>query len=267
MIRLLTLLVAMVFGASAVSAQTAQPATVQFVGTITGSAAETLMVRGSDGVISPWTGPLPDFPYMTGDQVTVSFTAKPGQATTSTDGIYRYTIIGQSQTGSSSGTGFALMSGPDISGPITPSGINQSTSGLVLVYDSNTGSYAIDIPTGSYAINSFGSPSFTYDPLTGSLTSRPLSPMECDGHFYTCATLLGGWDNATLRNIPVQAPDGGIMGWFSLNFSGSWFVNGQQVGGNSVPEPGQLVLFALALVAFGWAWQRRLVRQPAVASA
>lgn len=246
MARLIVLLAALLsFSALPAAAQTA-PVTVQFVGTITGSAADTLTINGQ-----PWTGPLPDFPYVTGDQITVSFTAVPGQPAVSSDGIYRYTVVGPSQQ--ATGAGYASISSMDVSGAIAPAGSFAGAGGILLVYNSNTGTYSMELSTNQYLLGSFDGPSYQYDPVTGAIaltsTTRPPVPGSCTDQAGGCFNVTGTMDSGSIRT-PVYGTDGSQRGFWSMLFSGDWFVNGvmQPGGATQVPEPGQLGLFVLALV-------------------
>lgn len=258
MSRLITLIAALLLPAAAALAQTA-PVSVQFVGTITGSAADTLMIRGPGGTSTPWTGPLPEFPYLAGDQITVSFNATPGSAVQSADGLYRYTIVGPSQTGGASGSNYALTGSVDVSGPITG---GYGVGGLTLVYNAATSSYSLEMPQDRYTMWTFDGPGYLYDRAAGSLslTSTTRQPgTVCSDQTAGCFNITGDMTSGMVDRAPVWGTDGSLAGFFSVLFSGNWFVNGQQVGGaTQVPEPGQLLLFALTLAFLGWAYHRRL---------
>lgn len=243
----------------AAQAQTA-PVEIKFVGTITASAPDTLMVRQADGSLKPWTGPLPDFPYVTGDQITVSFTATPGQPAISSDGIYRYSIVGASQP--ASGSGYARLGSLDVSGPVAPSGDWNGATGLLLVYNSNTGTYSLEMPTGSYLLGEFDGPGYTYDPATNTMapSSTTGDPrFGCSDQGSGCFNVTGTMGSGAVNQAPIYGTDGSLRGFFSMLFSGDWFVNGvKQAGGvTQVPEPGQTGLFAMALAALIWRGRRR----------
>jgi hypothetical protein len=217
------------------------PATVEFKGTITASAPDTLIVNGQ-----PWTGPLPDYPYKAGDQITVSFVATPGSAVQSADGLYRYTIIGPGQTG---GSNYARTGAVDVSGPITGGGF---VNGMTLVYDANNGSYTIELPQDRYTLSLFDGPGYLYDPATNSVslastTSQPGG--NCFSSGTGCFNITGDLSGGSVDRAPVWGTDGSRRGIFSVLFSGDWFVNGSKVGGaTQVPEPGALGLMLAALV-------------------
>lgn len=248
----------LLFSPLAAQAQTA-PVPVRFVGTITASAPDTLMIRGANGQLTPWTGPLPDFPYVAGDQISVSFNAVPGSATQSADGLYRYTLFGPAQTISGSNT--ARVGAVDVSGPITGGG---AINGLTLTYNAATGAYGLETGPNGYVMSTFDGPGYRYDPAAGSLaltstTRDPRAP--CSDQNVGCFNITGNLTGGAVNRAPVFADDGSLWGFFSMLFSGSWFANGQQVGGGGatdVPEPGQLGLFGLAALAVMARRRRRL---------
>ena len=256
----------LMFTPFAALAQTS-PVQVRFVGTITSSASETLMIRTADGSNVPWTGPMPDYPYVAGDQVTISFNAiptgeylDPSYPRQPADGIYRFQVTGRSQ-GATASTGVAALAGMDVSGPIGASGQWESARGLVLTYNSNTGTWGMEMPTGTYTLSEFNGPGFLYDRGTNTLTGSNTTAEPrygCGEAGAGCFNIAGTMNSGSFQ-APVWGTDGSLAGLFSMLFSGSWFVNGQQVGGGAtdVPEPGQTSLFALALVAVMLRTRRR----------
>lgn len=259
MVRRVALLLAMLLWAPfAAQAQTA-PVQLQFVGTITSSASDTLMIRGADGSLSKWTGPLPDFPYVNGDQITISFSATPGSATQSADGLYRYTIVGPAQTSGLTGSNYAKQGAVDVSGPISGGG---GVNGLTLIYNAATGAYSLETGPNGYTMWSFDGPGYLYDPASNSLsltsTTRQPGAGACSDQNIGCFNLTGGMTSGAISGAPVFASDGSLRGFFSMLFSGDWFVNGVKQGGATpVPEPGQTGLFAMALLAIVWRGRRR----------
>lgn len=220
------------------------PATVEFKGTITASAPDTLIVNGQ-----PWTGPLPDYPYKAGDQITVSFVATPGSAVQSADGLYRYTIYGAGQSSSITGSNWARAGEIAVSGPIAGGGF---VNGMTLVYDASNGSYTIELPQDRYTLSVFDGPGYLYDPATNSvsLTSTTRDPRYgCTDQGNGCFNITGNLSGGSVDRAPVWGTDGSRRGIFSILFSGDWFVNGSKVGGaTQVPEPGALGLVLAALV-------------------
>lgn len=261
MIRLFAMLLALLTLSGPAMAQTLPPpVAVQFLGTITGSAADSLVIRNGDGTTSPWTGPLPDFPYHTGDQIAVSFTAQTDNGVQSADGLYRYTFVGPSQLGGLSGSNYAVTNGVDVTGPISGGG---GISGLTLVYNAVTGSYGLELPSSSYTMWLFDGPGLLYDPAsnTMALTASTRQPGGACGDFGAgCFNIVGDLDSGAVDRAPVWGTDGSLRGLFGIEWTGSWFVNGQQVVATAVPEPDQLPLFAAALLVLGWLYQRRLVK-------
>ncbi len=252
------------------AAAQAQLATVEvkFVGMITGSAADTLMINGQK-----WTGPLPDFPYKAGDQITVSMNVRPSgeyldpnYPSKPVDGIYRFSVIGASQLQNfPSATAIAPITAMDVSGPISAAGGIQTSQGLVMTYNSNSGTWGMEMPTGSYSLFQFDGPGYLYDPASDSLslTSTTRDPVYgCTDQGSGCFGLSGSMTDSAIRRAPVYGTDGSTRGFFSMLFSGDWFVNGVKQGGGSteVPEPGQLGMMALALLPLIARRRRRLAR-------
>lgn len=248
-------------------AQTA-PVEVKFVGTITASAPDTLMIRQTDGTMKAWTGPLPDFPYVAGDQITVSFNAMPtpeyldpNYPRKPADGIYRFAVTGRSQ--GSGSTGSAMLAGMDVSGPIKPSGQWEWANGLVLTYNANTGTWGMEMPSGGYVLSEFNGTGFTYDRAANTLAASATTAEPrygCGELGAGCFNIAGTMTGGAIDRAPVWGTDGSLAGFFSMLFSGNWFVNGQQIGGGAteVPEPGQTGLFALAFIAVMLRGRRRL---------
>lgn len=256
--RLLTLLIMLLAWPSLALAQSG-PVEVKFVGTITASAPDTLMIRGAGGVMTPWTGPLPDFPYVAGDQITVSLNVlpsgeylDPNYPSKPVDGIYRFSVTGRSQ-GIFSTTGVAPIRSMDVSGPIGPSGQWESATGLLLTYNANTGAWGMEMPKGTYTLSEFDGPGYLYDRTTNSmsLTNTTAEPVyRCGEPGAGCFNVTGNMTSGAINRAPVWGTDGSLAGFFSMLFSGDWFVNGVKQGGaTEVPEPGQTGLFAMALIA------------------
>ena len=246
---------------------------IKFVGTITGSAADTLSLRRADGSMVPWTGPLPDYPYLKGDQVTITMNVRPSgeyldpnYPAKPADGIYHFSVIGGSQmAGLGTSTGIAPISALDVSGPIGPSGQWQSSTGMEMTYNSNTGQWNMNVSSTRFTLFEFDGPGYSFDPATNgmALTNTTRQPV------YSCGDLGNGCfgfsgnnlTDLTTTNIPVWGTDGSLRGIFNLLFSGDWFLNGVKQGGGGstqVPEPGQLALMTMALLPLIVRQRRRL---------
>jgi PEP-CTERM motif len=258
-----------------------RPITVTFNGVVTNSATDTIRIRQADGTTTNYTGPLPDFPYKDGDQVSISFnTTVPTAAyyaytgQTAADGIYRIGLTGPGNSGGVFGrvstvslpTGTRLT---DNSGQ--PFGIGK----LSLIYNANTDSYSMDFGTpsapnvpanGTATIGLLDGAGLSYNPTTQTIartnsTCVGGSAAGCSnggpgGYVFT----LSG-DSVSANNIPVFGPDpngvGGplsaILGLFDFGFTGSWnlptFGASNPGGPIDVPEPSMLLLFGGGVAA------------------
>jgi len=248
---------------------------VTFTGVVSSSAADTLMVRQPDGSMTPYTGPLPDYPYARGDAVSISFNATlptrefydsvyTGQK--ATDGIYRITVSSPYYNGGTAPGGIGNSSVADVFGPIDPalnSGQPTNTR-MTIVYDYNTDSYAID-GSGSFFSGAYSAPGYFYDAVSGAFrlcgVSGQPSCLPGAGYDPILTALSGGADGTTvnLGNVRVLSNDPSSpagTGFFSLAFLGSW--NLPQFGSAAqVPEPEMLWLFGTAIATVGLRRRRR----------
>jgi hypothetical protein len=250
--------------ASAQTVPTDRLINVTFSGTVTNGPAQTIQLRQPDGSFAPYTGPLPAYPYNTGDAVTVSFTTRVPTSSfydlypnlKSADGIYRIGVVGPNNNPSAT---FGLASNLDVSGPITPTanlGQTLGTNGLTIVYNANTDSYSLELPSNNWVASLFDAPSFFYNAATNQLTSAPSSCYLGSGS--GCNTQgIGGFAirSSDLTSIntsaipiwqpaPVNNQQPAQVGSFSLGFTGGWNL---PTFGNpvDVPEPSSLLLFGL----------------------
>jgi len=238
---------------------------VTFTGTVTSSAADTIMVRQPDGILTHYTGPLPDYPYAVGDQVTISFDATlPTKAFYDTvyagqiaaDGIYHVTVTSPYYNGGTSPGGIGNSTVADVLGPIDQTlNFGQPTNTrMTLVYDYNTDSYSIDwAQSNPFVSSAYDGPGFVYNAATGQydLCSDANS---CRGSAFADPVIFGIFatgDGSVVRtsNISINSTDttsGTGMGLFSLAFTGAWNLPAYGGGSTPVPAPGMALLFALA---------------------
>ena len=240
-----------------------EPVEVEFRGTITGSVSDTLLISQPGGATTPWTGPLPDYPYSQGDEISIRFNVTPARGFLTpdypiepVDGLYRFVVSGSQQyPGSVVGVARAL-GGFDVSGPIHQRG-NSYTTGLELVYNIAADTYWIEPTSDVIRFGGFDGPTYQYDSESHSLSLIPKFDRRND---FICleinrcnAQIFGSFNELMLSRIPIYDENGAFRpgGGFSLPFSGNWFVNGQQVSSNPVPEPPHLLILmaAVAVVA------------------
>lgn len=275
---------ASLFLATALSAQTATPTqkqiTVTFTGVVENGPDQSIMIRQPDGSLVPFTGPVPDYPYRTGDNVTVSFTTtvptagyyELNPAAKSVDGIYRIGVYGPANGPASSPFGYTTNL--DASGPLGPTqnlGQAYGTNGITIVYNANNDQYSLELPSGSWTAGVFDLPSFYYDAATGQLS---LAPSSCYfGARSGCDVVgiggvsIGSTDLNTVStsNVPIwtsQAPSSqqpSILGYFKLGLSGSWNIPSYGSEPIDVPEPSTLLLFGFG--AGGMVWRKRRAKR------
>jgi PEP-CTERM motif len=255
-----------------VAAQTAtvsRTVPVTFTGTVSSTAADTILVRQPDGTLARFTGPLPALAYAAGDPVTISFNATMPtrsyydsgtyQGQIAADGIYRIRV--STQPGSSLIGNIGQASPSDVSGPIGfASNFGEPAySAMTIVYDYNADSYSIE-GSGRFFAGAFAGPGYLYDAATDSYIACN-GERECAGAGLggpadpVSFTLNGGADGSTIASSAIRisstdATSGTGRGIFSWLFSGSWNLS-QFGGATQVPEPGMLLLFggASAFVA------------------
>ncbi len=276
--RLLT--VGLVTAAAAIAAigQTApisRTVPVTFTGVVADTVSDSIQIRQPDGSLVAYTGPVPDYPYQKGETVTISFDASLPtrdyfdsgvyQGQVAADGIYRFRVSTQPNSSLIGNIGQATAS--NVSGPITAAANfgEPALSAMTIVYDYNTDGYSIE-GSGNYRSGLFWGGGFAFDAITGLLSA--CSTTDCGPSFANVGfDLIGDPTGSVVStlNAPIFATVGSAetelgsrAGFFNLSFTGSW--NLPQFGGAiSVPEPGMVLLFALAVgVLIG----RRKVVQP-----
>ena len=263
---------------SAVGAQTApisRTIPLTFIGVVSSTAADTMLVRQPDGSFTKFAGPLPKLAYAKGDPVTISFNATlptkgfydsgQYQGHIAADGIYRIGLIGAAYFGGAGPGGIGNTSITDVSGPINAAanfGQPNNTT-MTVVYDYNKDSYSIE-GGGNFNSSYFSGPGYVYDAASQSYVACTGSCTGVSTNDPVMFNLTGSADgkSITTGRITVNSNDpqsGTGSGFFSLLFSGSWNLPQFDGGITDVPEPGTLLLFAGATAAI----MRRRRKPPA----
>ena len=252
---------ALTYAQSAPAAPLSTIIPLTFTGTVTTSPDATITIRQADGSSVPYTGPLPaNAPLQEGQSVTITMNATvPTQAyfaqqaaagaTVPADGIYHFklnslggvTSNGQQVTGLTPG----VLSGYSATGPM---GQANSTS-IALVYNANTGSYALD-NGGSFADSQVAGTGFTYDPSTGKVGTCQGIACSSSTDNYAAFALAGNSDGTGISGLYTYVVDslGNIVGNFKLGITGSWNLPDSSSFATAVPEPGMAALFGIGVM-------------------
>ncbi len=219
--------------------------TVQFSGVVTNDVHDTIAIRQPDGSFAAYAGPVPAYDYKKGDAVTISFSTNvPTSAyyaanplvPRAADGIYRFFVQGPN-----AGTnGFGVTRNFDVSGRLAPA-IDFGIGGITLVYDTNTESYSLEFPRGTWGAGNLNGPSYVYDGATGDLL-----PNRGNCFFLGCeggAQLQGNATEARLTTPVGSSTEPSNVGFFTLLFGGNWNLPVNNGGATQVPEPGMMMLF------------------------
>ncbi len=250
---------------------------VEFSGTVTSSITDEITVRDSSGNLVPYSGPVPDYPFETGDAITIGFdavvptgeTIAAGLVPPSADGIYSFQIgprpdqLDQFPQNAS----YINLSGSE---GITGSGNFSTDGGLSIVYDANNDTYQLN-PTGAgvggdlFGVGFFDAPVLVYDQNADMLSTALFSDLLPLSQ--STIAWSGTGDDAGRIPLPILNYANGQFTGFSgnstgsnLRFTGGWniplFGRGEPV---QVPEPPIAILFGIAAAGF-WARRRRATR-------
>jgi PEP-CTERM motif len=245
-----------------------------FTGTVSNDVARSIKIKQPDGSLATFNGPVPDYPYKPGDQVSISFDvvaptrsyydpatgSYTGQV--AADGIYRIVLNSNADRAGPGGTG--LVTNPNVTGPIdpiSPSIQSFGYGGMELVYDSNADTYSLSaLPNatsfGIWGTSSYDGPSYAYDPSTGTVQSSasvcPYGPSapECNSVGFGAMTAIGDFSTARFESPIFSGPAGngstqdvGIWGSLLMTLNGSWNLPNVPSRPTQVPEPGMMILF------------------------
>lgn len=241
---------------------------VEYEGTVTRSVTDDIVIRNPDGTTQPYTGPIPDYPFETGDTLQIGFDVivPTGEAIAngivpeSADGIYSFQIGPRPEQldifpGTASFGNFAGNGG------IADTGNYGTDGNLNIIYDANTDSYSLGmLPEGAFGpgnntfgIGFFDFPFLAYDVPADTLFTANLlelfpsnTGVALSGLSYTdirIPTTIFNFDgNDYLGARPVGNLTSG-----DLRVTGSWNLPIFGQNPTPVPAPGMMVLFGLGL--------------------
>lgn len=251
---------------------------VEFSGTVTSSITDDIVIRSSDGSVRPYTGPIPDYPFDTGDPITIGFDAivptgeaiQAGLVPPSADGIYTFQI-GPRPEDLDRFPGTASFGNFSGNGGIADTGNYGTDGNLSIVYDANTDSYLINpLPEGSFGLGNdtfgigfFDFPYLAYDTSNDTLFTASLLDLfptnagaawsglgEDSGRIPTTIYNFNGSEFLGARPVGAFA-DGNVR------FSGSWNLPVFGRTSTPVPAPGIAVIFGLVCGALMLRRRRR----------
>ncbi len=221
---------------------------VKFTGVVTNDVSDTIMIRQPDGSSARYQGPVPQYEYRTGDQVTIGFTTtvptsayyNAANTPVPADGLYRIAVNGPIGNPNA----FGVARNFDVSGSLRPAP-DFGVGGITIVYDLLADTYSLEFPTGQWTAGYLSGPSYTYDAATGSLlpSSRNCFTSACED-----GSLLRGTDtSATLTTQVGSANEPSATGSFKQGVDGTWSLPTYRP--TPVPEPGTMLLFGGGVAA------------------
>lgn len=249
---------------------------IEFNGVITSSITDEITVVDRDGNAIPYTGPVPDYPFNTGDLITIGFdaivptgeTISAGLVPASADGIYRFeisppTILPDFPENAS----FTNLRGNGgITDNIAFGDGGNLTSGFVMVYDANSDQYSLDFVNldaqNPFAMGFFDGPMLRYDVDQELLTTVLFSDLFDTERL----NWVGTGANTAFLDVGILSYSGDQLVDTQVSpifFEGGWNI---PLFGRSdpvqVPEPPIVILFGIA--AAGLIARRKRVFRAAV---
>lgn len=258
----------LIVGASAnaalISASDYKTIRIEYNAVVTKSPTDNVQILQPDGRITPFRGPIPDYPFKAGDPLKISFDAvvpsreaiNKGLIPAAADGIYQFEL-GPNIANDNS----IIFNFPNLgaignltgNGGIKGAGSTKSVNpdNIAIVYDANSDSYSINPNFDqrsedgrTFFVGGIETTVLTLNPQSFVLTSRQLS----DGG----STFWEGFADGSGR-IPVAAfgpSDQILLVDKFLEFDGGFnlpFFSGQSP--TPVPAPSALLLFSIGVCA------------------
>lgn len=245
---------------------------VEFSGTITSSISDRIILSRPNGTFFEYEGVRPDFPFDTGDTITIGFDAivptgaaiADGIVPPSADGIYRFQIGAASGFGATApDADTSIVSFRNFQGTgIADTGAYISNGQLGIVYDANTGNYSIDVPTdAAFSLGVFDASVLRYDFDSDELTSvlfSELFPNDPGGFRWTGSGPNSGPNSGQIGSSIFTFENGQFIGGPSgvIRFAGGWNLPIFGQTPTQIPAPGMLILFGLGFAAI---FKRRMI--------
>jgi len=280
LLRYFTCLIVLIFGTPASAAffnESFDIVTVNDEGVITSSPTKDIMLRAPGGIIFPYTGPAPDYPFNVGDPIKISFEAiipskqaiQSGIIPTAANGIYTFKLTANAADIKTDPTlgGFrniigngGLSQATDEQGNVE----SRSNGGLAIVYNAISDSYSINSNANDtqfsqkFALGGLDVASLNYNVLENNILVAQLSSLTRGATSWS--GLGGGKGSIGVSNAQNVGTTHPTLAQLSIFFDGAFNVSGPIP--SSVPAPPILLIFGIAIG--GLVWQR--AKNPSTAS-
>lgn len=280
LLRYFTCLIALIFGTPASAAffnESFDIVTVNYEGVITSSPTKDIMLRTPSGLIFPYTGPAPDYPFNVGDPIKISFEAiipskqviQSGIIPTAANGIYTFKLTpneAEIKTDPTLGAfrnivgNGGLIQSTDEQGNAE----NRSNRGLAIVYNAISDSYSVnsnanDVPfEEKFILGGLDAPSLNYNPIENNILVAQIGSFGRGATFWSGKGDGKGSIGVSNAGFPVGQQT--TIAQLSIFFDGAFNVSGPNP--SPVPAPPILLIFGIAIGGLVW----RRAKNPSNAS-
>ncbi len=234
-----------------------------FSGEVAIDRPEQLSLRNPDGSTTSISGSdVPAYRYNVGDSLQTSFTFATQQSqlqNASCGGRFTFKFAAQGLGACDLELGQATTPFGNVGLGGTGGDAQPTVTGLDVLYDAANGTFALDMPTGSYSMRYVGVNPYYYDSQTGTLSGPNAN--RCVDTFNCPNSIFSGTTNAiSFGNIPIAGDFGQNAGGFAVGYNagsasvfsliGDFFGGGSSGGGPvEVPEPPMVAMLAAAFAA------------------